>query len=88
MVKAKKKMTTAKVGVSRRAVIQRVNRSLLKQEEMLKTWRSGGVDWKAWEAGDLYLINIRLNALIDPCVDLEQLARNLGVLKQWEAIKE
>lgn len=85
-------MVTTKLrqqAVSKRAVLQRVNRRLAEREEAVKTHRSSGSSGgQAWEAGDFYQIDISRNSLIDSDVDLESLARELGALAAWEKLAD
>ena len=74
-----------KVPVTERAVVQRLNRALRPQEMVLKACRSG--QWHA-ELGDWYLVNFRYNAVYRKHVDLEAMAREEGVLKDWEEVAE
>ena len=59
------------------------------EDEAVKTWRSGGYQSGVnWEPGDLYRVDFNRNAMLDCKVDLEALARELGVLADYEAIME
>jgi hypothetical protein len=68
--------------VSIGAVIKRVNRRL-QPEEMLKITRG---DRQRLELGDYYIIDYRRNFIINKDVDPETVARELGVLENWETV--
>ncbi len=74
-----------KVGVSRRAVLQRVNRKLAPQLEALKVWRTSDLRYKA---GDLFHLDLDQNAILNINVDLESFAREVGALQRWESLSE
>lgn len=71
--------------LSRRAVIQRVNRILKPRMEALRTWRTSDIRYKA---GDLYHLDLNRNCILNLNVDLEDFARKLGAMQKWETIKE
>jgi hypothetical protein len=71
--------------LSRRAVIQRVNRILKPRLETLRTWRHSDIRYKA---GDLYHLDLNHNCIISLTVDLESFARELGAMQKWETIIE
>jgi hypothetical protein len=83
MSAARKKQAEG-VPVSRRGLIQRINRALAKQDEQLKTTRGDGRARQ--ELGDYYLLDFELNAVTEKNVDPEALARELGVLKPYERV--
>jgi hypothetical protein len=72
-------MEMAKLGVSARAVIQRINRKLKPDDEVLKAGRGR-------LAGQYYIINFNRNWLVHEDVDLEALGRELGALEPWEKV--
>ena len=72
-----------KMPVTTRAVIQRINRRLKPDLEMLKTTR--GNRWRQ-EVGDYYVIDFTKNWIIDKHVDPEEMGRELGVLEPWEVV--
>lgn len=74
-----------KVAVSRRAVLQRVNRKLAPQLKALKAWRTSGLRYKA---GDLFHLDLNRNAILNINVDLESFAREVGALQPWESLTE
>lgn len=72
------------VPVTRRALFQRVNRALEKEGRCLRTFRGGSKagDW----LGDLFIVDVKLNVPVEGDCDLEELARELGVLKPFERL--
>jgi hypothetical protein len=76
-----------KVEVSRRAVIARINRALKPDNEQLRITRS---ERMRQQVGDWYIIDHSRNlmGLADNWSSLDQVARDLGVLKAWEVIEE
>jgi hypothetical protein len=81
MAKAKPR----KIGVTMRAVIQRINRKLALDLKVLKTTRG---DWHSNDLGHYYMIDLRGNYMLHKSVDPEELAHKLGVLKGWEAVTQ
>jgi len=73
-----------KIPVSKRAVIQRINRKLAPSREMLKAARGERL---RQQVGDYYLIDIRANAVLRHNVDIVEMARGLGVLMGWEELR-
>jgi hypothetical protein len=74
----------SKVGITSRALIQRINRKLA-PDEVLKTARTERV---RLEFGDYYVIDVGINGIIEKDVDLESLGHRLGVLRAWEELVE
>jgi hypothetical protein len=68
--------------VSKRTLLRRINRQLLPQREAVLPY--GPVNPHA----GFYRVDIRLNAVIEQSVDLEELARELGVLSHSEHIAD
>jgi hypothetical protein len=79
------KAKATKVPVTVRAVIQRINRKLKPDLEALKVSRS---ERMRQEVGWYYIIDYKMNAITHHRVDPEKLARELGVLQDWEAVTE
>jgi len=75
-------MQKTKVLISERGVIQRINRVLAKDDEVLKKSRGA----TRHQLGDFYIVDIHRNFVIDKDVNLEDLARKKGVLSDWEAL--
>jgi hypothetical protein len=73
--------TGGKVPVSLRAIVQRINRKLAEDDEILKKTR--GERWRG-DLGDWYIVNFRTNALVAPHVVPADEARERGVLKPNE----
>jgi hypothetical protein len=72
-----------KVMVSRRAVIQRVNRKLDREGMKLVTARN----WQDQiNCGRYYAIDVSLNCVAWPDCHLEEMAREHGCLKAWEKL--
>ena len=76
-------MTKQKVPVSMRAVIQRINRKLADDDEVLKTTRG---ERARFDLGDYYILDQRRNFIAAKYVDPEELARKIGVLAEWEEV--
>jgi hypothetical protein len=80
-----------KVAVSARALLQRINRKLAKEDEMIRKSRPGRRDGQLIynnNTGEYYRIDIRGNFFIEGDVDLSELGLKLGVLRKWEALAE
>jgi hypothetical protein len=73
------------VAVSRRALIQRINRKLRDSDRMLKATRG---ERARVDVGDYYVIDVRVNGIVEKDVDLEETARDLGVLTAYERLVE
>ena len=73
----------ARVPVSVRALLQRINRRLVKDDTMVKATR--GDRWRH-ELGDFYTVNIKRNAIIEKAVDLEALGRKMKALQRYERL--
>jgi hypothetical protein len=87
LTKEEKRMSKQpeRVPVSMRALVQRINRKLAADGELLKKARSEAT---RQEAGDYFIIDVNRNMLMAKYVDPEALGRELGVLKQWERVFE
>jgi len=83
MAKPKAKVR-ATVTVTKRAIMQRINRALAKQGELLRANRSSSYQH---DLGHYYVIDLRLNAVVGKDVDLTELGKELGVLKDWESVE-
>ena len=84
---AKKKVNKVKkVPVTMRALIQRINRKLATERGyVLKTTRGGR--WRG-ELGDYYAVDPKRNCVVREYIEPEDLGRELGVLRDWERVKE
>jgi hypothetical protein len=79
-------MTQGKtVPVTMRALIQRINRKLAKENEALKATRGESA---RQQIGDYHIIDVSRNFLVQFHVDPEALGRDLGVLRAWESVAE
>ena len=76
-------MSEATVPVTERALIQRINRALRKEDQVLRQARSERV---RLDLGTFYVVDVRRNLLLEKDVDLETFARDLGVLKGYEHV--
>jgi mRNA-degrading endonuclease HigB of HigAB toxin-antitoxin module len=74
-----------KVPVTRRALIQRVNRALEKNGEQLKATKGAQAQL---DLGEFYVVDVSGNSVSRKDVDLERLARELGALKPYETLAD
>lgn len=72
-----------KLPVSERALLQRLNRKLRADGEVIK--RARGNVWTT--LGDYYVVDVERNCIAQHHVDVEDLARELGVLQPWESLQ-
>lgn len=77
--------TQRKVPVTTRALVQRINRALAKDEEQLRKARTAQT---AAAVGDFYVVDLRRNVVAYQHVDLEALGRKLGVLQPYETLAD
>lgn len=77
----RKRKQTAPVTL--RAVIQRINRTLKKDGGQIKAARS---ERARQSLGDFYVVDTQLNAITAHDVDPEELARELGLLMEYEEL--
>jgi hypothetical protein len=84
------KTRLGKVMVSRRAVLQRINRRLAPDGRQLKAYRQGlkyGAAARWWrDLGEYYIVDVNRNAIERGHVDLEVFGRQLEVLAAYEAV--
>lgn len=71
------------IPVSSRALVQRINRKLRIDDEVLKKTRPNSV-WN--ELGDYYILDFNRNRITAKDVDIEELGRELGVLHPQEEL--
>jgi hypothetical protein len=71
------------VPVTKRALLQRINRKLVEEGEVLKTARG---EIAQNDLGTFYVLDINKNTVAAHDVDPETLGRKLGVLRPWEHI--
>jgi hypothetical protein len=76
-------MTKQKVPVSMRAIIQRINRKLAVDDEVLKTTRG---ERAKFDLGSHFILDWRRNFIVAKYVDPEAYAREIGVLAEWEEV--
>jgi hypothetical protein len=74
-----------KAPVTSRALIQRINRKLKPDWLTLKTTR--GDRWRS-NLGDYYVVNVYHNSIAYTHVNLEVYAKELGVMGEWEELKD
>jgi hypothetical protein len=65
--------------------MQRLNRVLAKDGDVLKKSRPTKYSSRYGGLGDFYLIDLRAGGITEKDVDIEALARKKGVLARWEA---
>jgi hypothetical protein len=73
-----------KKQINERALAARLGRHFARQGEALKKCAPQTRDFL--KLGKYYVVSLQLNAIIDTDVDLESLAREEGILKQWEEL--
>jgi hypothetical protein len=71
-----------KVPVSTRALIQRINRAMRDDERVVKTTRGARA---LAEFGTYYVLDWNRNFIVDTRVDLGELAKEYGVLRDYES---
>jgi hypothetical protein len=74
--------SAAKVLVSERALIQRINRKLKHDGEQLRRARGAQTEYSV---GAYFIVDVMRNFITAQHVDLEKLGRELEVLQGWEA---
>lgn len=70
-----------KVPVTERALIQRINRVLAKDDKVLKASRNSDPS-----TGRYFIIDVNINGITATNCDLEALGRELEVLKPFEEL--
>ncbi len=85
-----KRRPANKIPISARAVIQRINRKLQENDQVLKKARDPEIFISSgWpRLGEYYLVNIRHGGIDAADCDLEDLGRELKVLHEWECLAE
>lgn len=73
------------VPISERALIQRINRALKKDGEILKKARSTTT---SSAVGDFFIVDTNLTGIVHRDIDLEDLGRKLKVLQVFEHLEE
>jgi hypothetical protein len=74
-----------RVPVSMGALVQRINRKLKQDEEVLHKTKGARA---LIDLGDYYVRNWRTPNIVDDHVDPEVLGREMGVLKEYERVVE
>lgn len=77
-------MNSQKAPVSERALLQRINRKLRREDEVLKVSRTARM---VSSVGRYYVVDVLRNIVSCQHVDPESLGRDLGVLREWEELK-
>jgi hypothetical protein len=73
------------VPVSERALIQRLNRKLSDEDQMVKVTRG---DRAKQAIGRHHILHARLNFIVHKDIDLEDWGRKLGALQPWEKLED
>jgi hypothetical protein len=74
-----------KIPVTRRALTQRINRVLAKENQKLLASRSWGAKSNL---GDYHIVDTYRNAVVDYHIDLVKLAKEMHVLADWEKLED
>jgi hypothetical protein len=74
-----------KAPVSRRALIQRLNRKLEKDGMTVK--KTSGKRAKI-DLGEYFVLDLKRNSAVELHVDLEKLGHKHGVLAEWERMED
>ena len=82
----KTKTKARKVPVSVRVVLARVNRKLAVEGSVLRRCRQDSRNHD--QLGDYYMVNLNSNGIFKTQCELEEEARELGVLGEWEVLAE
>jgi hypothetical protein len=79
-------MKRLKAQVTERALLQRLNRALAKQDLCIRTCS----DTSRWfrDFGRFYCVSLRINAVDATNIDLEEWGRKEGVLHPWEKLAD
>lgn len=77
-----------KVPVTERALIQRINRKLVKEHELLRTARLRPDGNQETDLGRFFVVDTFHNRVARTNVDIEEQGRELGVLQPWEVLAE
>jgi hypothetical protein len=73
--------------LSKRTIIRRINRKLAKNYEKLHECRKNSRAYS--NLGDYYIVDTYRNTIIRSSIeDFEGLARDVGVIAQWETLAE
>jgi hypothetical protein len=75
------KQKDEKVPITKRALVQRINRHLRNRNEALRGKRGANT-------GEYYLVDFTRNVLIQDGVSIDKLGRELNVLKPYERLED
>jgi hypothetical protein len=78
-------MTKDKIEVTKRSLIQRLNRALAPDQVLKSNRRS---DRMIEEIGEYCILDLKQKRIVQRHVDLLQLAKKLGAIEAWEEIGE
>ena len=86
----KRTKTETKVPVTMRALVQRINRKLAKDDQQLRKHRGPRFFSGSWglSPGDYYIRDVRHPNIVEWQVDVEELGHETGVLRPWEKLME
>jgi len=73
-----------KIKVSERAVFARLNRRLNRENLLLKKCRSNARDYQ--KLGDYFIVDMKMNAVVDMDIGLEAHCKKYGLLKEYEVL--
>lgn len=76
---------TAKLKISERALLQRLNRKLAGEKLIVKKARGEKL---VREVGDYFLLDLHRNRIAEKHTDLAAMGRKRGVLAAWEVVGE
>jgi hypothetical protein len=74
-----------KVPITERALIQRINRALAKEGQILRAARG---ERSRAELGDYYIVDLSRNTVEAQHCDPIKLGKELGVLQAWEVLEK
>lgn len=74
-----------RIGISKPALMARLNRHLAKQDQMLRAVRGGG-ERARLRLGEFVLVDTKKEVPIEGHISLEEFARKVGVLKGYEVL--
>ena len=77
------KQKASGVPVSERALIQRINRKLAAQDEIVRTARGGRAEQ---DLGRYFIVDVRIGGVVHSDIDLEEWGRELAVLRSYERL--
>ena len=78
--------TGMKRKITERALAARLGRHLAKRNEVLR--KCAPQTRGFLDLGEYYIVNLKMNSIIDTDINLQALARDEGVLKAWEELGE